>query len=54
MADECLDFAQRNRDRWVEEGRVIVQQMVVDRMADDELLKAIDQLVVDCDALLGE
>ena len=53
MADECLEFAQRNRDRWEREGHVIVQQMVVDQMDDQDLLQLIDNLVVDCDELLG-
>lgn len=49
LADECLEFAQQNRERWVEKGHQAVQEMMVEHMQDDALLEMIDRLMIDCD-----
>ena len=53
LADDCLAFAESNRERWVREGHVAVQEMVVAQMDDDALLDMIDSFISECDYLLG-
>lgn len=52
LADECLEFAQQNREQWVKRGQEVVQEMMVDHMQDGALLEMIDQIMVECDALM--
>ena len=52
LADECLEFAQQNREEWVKKGREAVQEMMVDHMQDDALLEMIDQIMFECDAFV--
>lgn len=53
LADECLDYAQRNRSRWVEEGEQVVQEMLLEQMEDTTFLGMLDTLMAECDELLG-
>lgn len=52
LADECLEYAQRNRARWVQEGHVAIQEMKVAQMSDADILEMIDNVMAECDVLL--
>ena len=52
MADECLDYAQSNRARWVQEGHVAIQEMKMAQMSDEDVLEMIDNVMAECDGLL--
>lgn len=52
LADECLDFAQRNRKAWVEMGHAAVRAMTIEHMEDDDLLAILDKVMDDCDGFM--